>query len=1173
MNTTCEQTLSDALLAQSSWLRVLVRTLVHDAAQVDDVCQATLLEALRRRPGHDRSLRPWLASVARHICSRLSKRERQRVEREAAVTPRESAPPTVEVVERVAWHQAVVNAVMALAEPYRTTILLRFWEDARPAEVSRRMGVPVETVRTRIKRGVAMLRERLDRDCGSRQWFTGLLPLALGEGNISTITLALVMTKKVILIAAAALTAITLTCLSWPEDTVPAVAVAAQDDNATQQLGTSEPRRSEEASDRIELGGGTAVSTEGEEKPPLDPAIAAALCGFRGRVVDADGDPVRGCEVSIYRVAAETLFGGAADFLRATGRGPDLVRRHDHTNDDGEFFVSGVWPRGAFLLLGGDDSKGRVLSLVDRSPRPGEVVDLGDVALARAGVVRGRVVDSDGEPVVGARVRAFDLPGVWFAALPLERFDEDGALFNRDESVSFSVVPVPAWLRSVYERLPIPDTTTVADGSFALESVPLGSNVVAITKEGFLSVVDPRVVVRSERDKDLGRIRLREGEELAGKVVDDEGKPVPGVEVLAAPTSAVVPVDFASRLDATDAQGRFVGHGFPPGRATVAVRRGPGHPWTLSEPQSLSREVVVRLPSVHELTFSVTSKSRRKIAELEVEILAGKLDESTVVMRRMGAIAPIDLARRMQRRSESEWCVTGLPSGPYVVAVSCEGHARVVRPIRVEGDHELRIELEPALRYEVRVTTRDGVPVRQASVYARPAQRDITAISHVHCGNTDAAGRLDITTIQATKILVAVSHPAYGMVDAMAEHGRGELHVVLKAPGSVAGKVIEQGRTPAPGRWSIVLWGRPTLGENILRDSPRFAAVTSRGEFEFGSLQPGAYEMRAIRSLNLVRSMKAAFDLIEKIDKFDSTITTVVVTAGQPTEATVRIGAAENVTESGSRLRGTVTIDGRPGANVRLRLRNRNGDAQGKTTADAGGRFDFGNVTAGIRLLAVYPKAGAKNENALYRETRRLLPAGEEVIEIQFETTRLSGLVVGTDGQPIANARIHAARKPPGAILHSDARSDARGRFELEQMIGGTYLIRARLAGSPVRFAPIQEVVIRAGQQAKEVRFVLRPALRVRGRIDIAKLSLTEANNIRLEFLREIALSKNVRTLMHGPKADVRPDGTFDAGGFASGLYRVKLTSDKGHDLEHDGKVRIGAVDVDGLELKLVQAR
>ena len=85
---------------------------------------------------------------------------RARVELEQA---QPAAACLADVVEREERRRAVVAAVLALAEPLRDAVLLRFYEGLPPREIARRLAVPVETARTRVKRGVEQVRARLTR--------------------------------------------------------------------------------------------------------------------------------------------------------------------------------------------------------------------------------------------------------------------------------------------------------------------------------------------------------------------------------------------------------------------------------------------------------------------------------------------------------------------------------------------------------------------------------------------------------------------------------------------------------------------------------------------------------------------------------------------------------------------------------------------------------------------------------------------------------------------------------------------------------------------------------------------------------------------------------------------------------------------------------------------------
>ncbi len=72
-----------------------------------------------------------------------------------------------------------MDATLALAEPGRSTILLRFFEGLPPREIAARQRVPVETVRSRVRRALAEIRKTLDRRAGDRSaWAVALLPLA-----------------------------------------------------------------------------------------------------------------------------------------------------------------------------------------------------------------------------------------------------------------------------------------------------------------------------------------------------------------------------------------------------------------------------------------------------------------------------------------------------------------------------------------------------------------------------------------------------------------------------------------------------------------------------------------------------------------------------------------------------------------------------------------------------------------------------------------------------------------------------------------------------------------------------------------------------------------------------------------------------------------------------------
>ena len=170
----------ETLLTHRAWVRRLARSLVRDGQAADDVEQRTWLAALSRPPQHEGTSRAWLGRVVRNIANDVARARRRRDVHELAAARPEALRATIDVVADAEAHARLVRAVHELAEPYRTTLLLRWFEDLPPRAVAERMDVPVETVRTRLRRAHDALREELGGGggAGSSAWIAALAPLA-----------------------------------------------------------------------------------------------------------------------------------------------------------------------------------------------------------------------------------------------------------------------------------------------------------------------------------------------------------------------------------------------------------------------------------------------------------------------------------------------------------------------------------------------------------------------------------------------------------------------------------------------------------------------------------------------------------------------------------------------------------------------------------------------------------------------------------------------------------------------------------------------------------------------------------------------------------------------------------------------------------------------------------
>ena len=179
---------AEPLASHAHFLRVLARRLLFDPAAADDVAQRALLLALQRKPGQEkvRSLREWLSGVVRNFARSGLREEQRRSERERAAARPEALPSAADAAARLETVERLVAAVRRLDEPYRSTIVLRYFDALKPGAIAKRSNVPVETVRTRLKRALERLRADLDAKHGGDRaaWGLALLPTALPSGGV-----------------------------------------------------------------------------------------------------------------------------------------------------------------------------------------------------------------------------------------------------------------------------------------------------------------------------------------------------------------------------------------------------------------------------------------------------------------------------------------------------------------------------------------------------------------------------------------------------------------------------------------------------------------------------------------------------------------------------------------------------------------------------------------------------------------------------------------------------------------------------------------------------------------------------------------------------------------------------------------------------------------------------
>ena len=143
---------------------LIVRILV-DRAQSEEVLQEVFLEIWRSAASFSPSrgsARAWVVTMARRRAIdrvRSSQAARDREEQWRDYMP--DVDLTVQAVEDFLAGEDVRRALDAVGEPQRSTLVMAYFTGLTHTEIARRTGVPLGTVKTRIRNGIARLRKEM----------------------------------------------------------------------------------------------------------------------------------------------------------------------------------------------------------------------------------------------------------------------------------------------------------------------------------------------------------------------------------------------------------------------------------------------------------------------------------------------------------------------------------------------------------------------------------------------------------------------------------------------------------------------------------------------------------------------------------------------------------------------------------------------------------------------------------------------------------------------------------------------------------------------------------------------------------------------------------------------------------------------------------------------------
>lgn len=143
-------------------------SMLGDEALARDLCQEVLVTFWRDRGAyrHQGKLRAYLLTIARHRGLAQLKRQRssERLQRATAELPMVPVRTPLEEVQTMQQRLRLRSAIQDLPPDRAEVIQLRFVLGLPVAEIAEIVGVPVGTVKSRIGRGLAGLRQELSHE-------------------------------------------------------------------------------------------------------------------------------------------------------------------------------------------------------------------------------------------------------------------------------------------------------------------------------------------------------------------------------------------------------------------------------------------------------------------------------------------------------------------------------------------------------------------------------------------------------------------------------------------------------------------------------------------------------------------------------------------------------------------------------------------------------------------------------------------------------------------------------------------------------------------------------------------------------------------------------------------------------------------------------------------------
>ncbi len=1177
----------ERLLEHREWLRDLSRRLVVDANLADDLVQKTWLAAVERPPHHTQRPRAWLATVMRNWLRREWRDEAVKRRHEQAAARPESIAGPDELVVRAEEMRVVVGAVLALDDPYRTTLLYRHHEGLAPRHIAERMGIPVETVRTRLKRGMAMVRRDLDAHHGGdgRTWALALLPLttmpvspasvgaqasaAARGGDATGYALGELLVKATLNKAAVVTVLLVLALFGGGAALLAAQEggsgdVAAEGDQREADTGPRRTRVGEEASATDDGDDGPARAGVGDGEPAASSAAGHAL-GVT--VLDVDGAPLGGARVEWYRQPSIFPLFGAWEKGRRLLRGVAPVAAAV-TGDDGIATATlpgdGPWtmitraaghatgfrwsvnsPLGADRsaplverLLTGYAIDGCILSR-DGSPAAG--IELLADSIGMSGtVIRGSrtVTAADGTFRLdglrpgeahlfagGVRLARLRVPTTSPVTLTLGGNVIRGRVTRAEGGAPIGGVAVFAQL--IRETLGVVRTTTDADGRYELDTlVPAFVSEIRLEREG---LVDTRTTMSIDGGVGFdalghGRMDFTMSESASlTGIVRTDGVPIADVGV------AVVLRDWRSFATRTDANGRYVLTTVPPGSVVVIVDAQRTTFYQAELPANWldahRRGKDIKGWSVS-LTAGVTT-------EHDLSLTNGVTVRGTVRhpdgSPAEGARVTFGSGTTPVSDAAGHFVSRGVrPAAGATVFASLPG-ARAFQQVNLLDESArtgLDIVMQPATRIVGRVTNRRGESVRGAFVQIFASRRRLAERASV-----SDDGSFELLTLERGTVSLRAFAPGHSpaeplKLDATPGAELGNVRFLLDAAVSISGTARTSRGVPIEGARVALIEGGTRTRNTEDRDLLTAAVTNAKGRFVIPDVAQGSWTLVLVGD-EIVR-WERALDVAAPM--------TIDVTC---TRARTISGVIQH--PGTAPLTGVSVIAYRQGA--------RTGEPGYRVSVNcaADGTFVLTGLRDGVYDIKTFVWKRVK-KSLLNVEMKGIAAGAEDLVIDMRPAGEIHGVVVDPDGRGIAHARVQAFSESGHRGTPSGA-TDADGSFQITGIdpAHGPYTLRIK-PPEPQRL-PRFEVLgpyttatiegVQVGQSG--IRVVIPIGNVIEGVIVDSAGKPQPGVWVKAECVTHDKLSPHERTWLRGPGTQAGEDGHFRFQGLPDAAFALFL--------------------------------